>query len=158
MPRARAGMILDRALDGQVSGPSRTAVRRTPADGRKCAVPHAKRAARALQLRRPVRRAILERLFDVRPGDGRLVATSALALFTLSAAHAVLETARDAMFVAALPPAALPIAYASIALLSLVAVWRGRGRGRRDDTRSIGGFLVAAAGLTAALPLFPDHA
>jgi ATP:ADP antiporter, AAA family len=51
---------------------------------------------------------MLRRLLDVRPEERRPAATAFLVLFGILAAHTVLETARDALFLARLPPSQLP--------------------------------------------------
>jgi hypothetical protein len=59
------------------------------------------------------------RWFDVRPGEGQLVARATLVFFGLIAAHTVLETARDALFLAQLPPSRLTVVYGALAALGL---------------------------------------
>ncbi|MEO1232841.1 MAG: hypothetical protein AAFZ18_28490, partial [Myxococcota bacterium] len=63
--------------------------------------------------------AALRRLFDLRPGEGRMVTRSALSLFGLIAGHTMLETARDALFLSRIPADRLPIANLAVAGLSL---------------------------------------
>jgi AAA family ATP:ADP antiporter len=64
---------------------------------------------------------MLGRLLSIR-ADERVAATSALAFLTaLVASHSVLETARDALFLARLPATRLPLVYLAIAALSLIA-------------------------------------
>lgn len=63
----------------------------------------------------------LRRLFDLRPGEGRMVTRSALSLFGLIAGHTLLETARDALFLGKLPVSRLTWVYALLAVLSLFA-------------------------------------
>lgn len=61
------------------------------------------------------------RLFSsVRPGEGRFVASAFLALLGITAAHAMLETARDALFLAKLPATHLAGMYLAIAAIGLV--------------------------------------
>lgn len=63
--------------------------------------------------------ASIRHLIDLRPGEGRLVLESALTLFGLIAAHTLLETARDTLFLARLPPSRLTLVYAALALLTV---------------------------------------
>lgn len=60
---------------------------------------------------------------DIRPGEGRLVAGAALALGGIVAGHVILETARDALFLARLPPHRLAFVYL---LMALLGFWVGR--------------------------------
>jgi len=62
----------------------------------------------------------LERFVDLRAGEGRPLASSALILALMVAGHTILETARDALFLSKLPPNRLTIVYAILAVLSLV--------------------------------------
>lgn len=59
--------------------------------------------------------------FDVRPGEGGLVAATAAVLFTTIAGHTLLETARDALFLQELEPSSLTLVYAALALLAVLA-------------------------------------
>jgi ATP:ADP antiporter, AAA family len=59
---------------------------------------------------------------SVRSEEKRDVAVAFLALFGLVGSHAVLETARDALFLSSVPASRLPLVYLAIAALSLVAV------------------------------------
>jgi hypothetical protein len=61
------------------------------------------------------------RIVDLRPGEGELVAKTGLTLFGLIAAHTMLETARDALFLGTLPVSRLALVYALLAVLSLGA-------------------------------------
>jgi len=60
------------------------------------------------------------RLAGVRPGEGRDTGGAFLTLFGLMAGHAVLETARDALFLAKIPAARLPFVYLAIAAAAVV--------------------------------------
>src|SRR5687768_9112639 len=55
---------------------------------------------------------------EVRPGERRGAAAAFLTLFGILAAHTVLETARDALFLARLPPSQLPWVYLAMAVLA----------------------------------------
>ena len=58
---------------------------------------------------------MLRRLLDVRPEERRPTAIAFLVLFGILAAHTILETARDALFLARLPPSQLPWMYLAMA-------------------------------------------
>ncbi|HEU0034540.1 MAG TPA: hypothetical protein VFQ53_28145 [Kofleriaceae bacterium] len=81
--------------------------------------------------------------------DTRVLATTAV-LFTFMIAHTVLETARDALFLAKLGPQRLAWAYLAIAIGAMLAVTAMRQWGRmRDPRRLLIGFLAfAVAGTT----------
>ncbi|HET7506473.1 MAG TPA: HEAT repeat domain-containing protein [Kofleriaceae bacterium] len=82
----------------------------------------------------------------------RAVLAPAAVLFTILVAHALLETARDALFLARLGPDRLAWAYiamASVALLAVAAVRRWGGG--RDPRRLLIAFLGVAVVGTAAL-------
>ena len=55
----------------------------------------------------------------MRPGERRDVWAAFLTLFALIASHALLETARDALFLAKIPTSRLPLMFLAIALLSV---------------------------------------
>jgi len=57
---------------------------------------------------------------DVRPSERSATVTAALALLLSTAGHMMLETARDALFLARLPPSTLPWMYLIIAGLGLL--------------------------------------
>lgn len=63
----------------------------------------------------------LRAAIDVRPGEGRIAALSGAVLALIIAAHTVIETARDALFLSKLPPERLTFVYALLAVLSLLA-------------------------------------
>jgi ATP:ADP antiporter, AAA family len=65
--------------------------------------------------------AVFGRLLGIRPRDHRDAAVGFVTLLLAMAAHAVLEAARDALFLATLEPTALPWAYLAMAGLTLVA-------------------------------------
>src|SRR4029453_15815065 len=63
----------------------------------------------------------MNRLFGVRPEERRIVWVGFATLLTIVAGHTVLETARDALFLADLPASRLPWAYLGIAVLAFAA-------------------------------------
>jgi ATP:ADP antiporter, AAA family len=78
----------------------------------------------------------IARFLDVREGERVLAAQAFLVLFLVIAGHTMLETARDALFLARLPPSQLNLSYIALAGLSLVVVsastWFTQRFGRRN--------------------------
>ncbi len=98
----------------------------------------------------------LTRFIDLRAGEAALLVKSALTLFGLIAAHTMLETARDALFLQRLPADRLPFVYVLLAGLALIV--------SRANTRFVQRFgrrnaliftLFAAAYGTTVLFLLP---
>ncbi|MCA9617513.1 MAG: hypothetical protein KC731_00740 [Myxococcales bacterium] len=90
---------------------------------------------------------------EIRPGEGRDAAAAFLSLFTFMAAHGMLETARDALFLSRLPAVRLPWVYLAIAAAGLAALWLARRASIRSDRRSLSTVLGVAAVGAAALAL-----
>jgi ATP:ADP antiporter, AAA family len=97
-------------------------------------------------------------LFDVRAGERRPVALAFAALLAITAAHTMLETARDALFLTRVPVTRLPILYVAIAALGLAVVRAGalfdgradKGRARLDPvTVGLVGAALATVGFWA---------
>jgi ATP/ADP translocase len=87
------------------------------------------------------------------------VLAPATVLFAVMIAHALLETARDALFLIRLGPQLLAVAYLVIAATALVAVTAvRRWGGVSDPRRMLVGFLVAATAGTATLAATISHA
>jgi ATP:ADP antiporter, AAA family len=90
----------------------------------------------------------LQKLLDVRPGEGLLALRATVVLFGLVSAHTMLETARDALFLEKLAAGRLPLVYALLAGLGLFAArgntWFVARFGRRNTL--IASLLVAAYG------------
>jgi ATP:ADP antiporter, AAA family len=63
---------------------------------------------------------VLGRLLGIRPEDQRDTIVSFATLVAMLAAHSMLETARDALFLSKLPASYLPVTYIVIAALALV--------------------------------------
>lgn len=84
-------------------------------------------------------------LVDVRPGERTAVATAMATLLTSTAGHMMLETARDALFLAKLPPSTLPWMYLAIAALGL-AISRLIPVRRASRTASLAMLVAAAVG------------
>lgn len=86
------------------------------------------------------------RLLEIRPGERRNAIIAFLSLFGLMAGHALLETARDALFLSRLSPTRLPIVYLIVAALALAAnELQQRFRGRRTGKTRLAIWLVAVA-------------
>jgi len=83
----------------------------------------------------------------IRPGERRDTWTAFATLFGLIASHAVLETARDALFLSRVPAAHLPLVFLAIAALSIAVVAR---RARGASARRLSGWMLGAAVVTAA--------
>jgi AAA family ATP:ADP antiporter len=82
----------------------------------------------------------------VRPGERRPTYAAFVVLFGIMSGHALLETARDALFLVTLPPARLAWVYLSIALLTLFLFLLQRGGDiRRSAVQLSAGLVVAAA-------------
>ncbi|MDX1383253.1 MAG: hypothetical protein R3190_06380, partial [Thermoanaerobaculia bacterium] len=88
---------------------------------------------------------------EIRSGEGRLTLGATLTLFGIMAAHTVLETARDALFLARLPSSHLALVYLLIAVASLVIFAAGRRRpAASSDVGALGAGLVLAAVISGA--------
>ena len=102
------------------------------------------------------------KLLDVRPAERRPVATAAGAMGALIAGHTALETARDAMFLQALAPERLAIAYAAMAVLAMIAIplgtWLVRRLERRTAVAATLGLAAVGTTLFAAAPPGPATA
>src|SRR5215471_20992979 len=89
--------------------------------------------------------------FAVRKVERRDVWTAFSALFMLIASHSVLETARDALFLAKVPATRLPWVYLALAPLSVATAkldaWARRGRSAR---RVLSGAAIGASAVTLA--------
>ena len=94
----------------------------------------------------------MSRWFGVRPDERRTVWAGFVTLLTIVAAHTVLETARDSLFLAALPASRLPWAYLGIAVLAYLASQLAvRLLAGRSARRSLAVMLAVGAVGTALL-------
>jgi AAA family ATP:ADP antiporter len=94
---------------------------------------------------------VLSRLLGIHAEDRRDATAAFLTLFGVMTAHAVLETARDALFLSKLPARDLPLAYIAIAGLSLGVVAVGRKLAGVSARRSaLSATLVVGAAITAS--------
>jgi AAA family ATP:ADP antiporter len=101
-------------------------------------------------------RSLLGRLVDVRDGEGTAALQAGLSLFLIIAAHTMLETARDALFLQKLPPSRLTLVYALIAALALLAAPLCSALSRRFGRRnSLIALLLGAAYGTALFDVQP---
>lgn len=99
-------------------------------------------------------------LFDVRPEERRPATLAFLALLGITAAHTLIETARDALFLTKVPIAHLPALYLAIAAAGLVTTQAGAALEARRSTATaaraaprldpVATSLIVAAGITAA--------
>ncbi len=94
-------------------------------------------------------------LFDVRPEERRPAALAFLALLGITAAHMLIETARDALFLTKVPIGHLPALYLAIAAVGLVTTRAGAWlEGRRSAAAPrfdpVATSLVVGAVITAA--------
>ncbi len=84
---------------------------------------------------------MLRRLLDVRPEERRPTVIAFLVLFGILAAHTILETARDALFLARLPPSQLPWMYLAMAAIAVgLSQWTTR---RLGGPRALATLLAA---------------
>jgi len=101
---------------------------------------------------------MFEVLREIRPDERRAVVAGFLTLFGVMSGHLLIETARDAMFLANIPASQLPFLYLSIAGISLamsrVQSWVAD---LVREQRALIGWLVAAAVATACLWLVLDE-
>jgi AAA family ATP:ADP antiporter len=91
-------------------------------------------------------RAWLSRYWDIREGEGRLVALAFAALLLVVTAHTILETARDALLLTRLPSRQLGIVYILVAAVALPVAAFGSKAARRLGPRvALTGSLVVSA-------------
>ena len=88
----------------------------------------------------------------IRPGEHRLVLGATVTLFGILTGHALLETARDALFLGRLPADRLPWVYLLIALVSigLMQVQAALPHGRSNRT-VLGALILGSGAFTGAL-------
>ena len=93
----------------------------------------------------------LGRLIDLREGEARPAVEAFVTLFGVIAAHTILETARDALFLSKLPPQRLALVYALVAAVTLVVSWLNARFTRRFGKRNALIFTLLAASYGTAL-------
>lgn len=95
---------------------------------------------------------MLAKLFGLRPEDYRDTVVAFCTLVGVLAGHAMLETARDALFLASLPASQLAWAYLAIAGFALVATkFNQRAMARFSRRRALSVTLLAGAAVTVGL-------
>ncbi len=95
-------------------------------------------------------------LVDLRSDERGPVLRAGLAMAAILAAHTIAETARDALFLRALPADRLPLVYALLAVVAIVALRINARFVRRAGRRvALVGTLVASAIGTAAFVIAP---
>jgi AAA family ATP:ADP antiporter len=95
--------------------------------------------------------------FAIRPNERRDVRAALVMLFGLVGSIAILETARDALFLSRLPATRLPFMYLSIAAISLGIVSVQARWGQRTRRRSLAAGTFTAASVTLGLSLWLDR-
>ncbi|MFN0152550.1 MAG: Npt1/Npt2 family nucleotide transporter [bacterium] len=94
---------------------------------------------------------MLRSLTLIRPDERRNAFGAFLTLFGLMSAHALLETARDALFLAHLPPSRLPWTYLAIAAVALaLSAIRSDSPSRLRGRAELSAWIVASAIVTLA--------
>jgi ATP/ADP translocase len=96
---------------------------------------------------------MLARLLPVREGERRPTLLAFGTLLAAMAAHGLLETARDALFLARIPPTRLPFVYLTVAVVAVIATAVGgmrRASGRPSRARGLAYLLVVCAIVTTA--------
>jgi len=84
---------------------------------------------------------------EIRPEERRVTAAALVTLLGIMAAHALLETARDTLFLTDLPPTRLPWVYLGVALIAfgIFATQQRVGRDVSQRSRLLIGLLIASA-------------
>lgn len=92
---------------------------------------------------------MLKTLTRIRGDERRNTLGAFMTLFGLMTGHSLLETARDALFLANLPPSRLPFVYLAIAAVALTisGVWH-RTRTHRQGRAQLSVWLLVSAGVT----------
>jgi ATP:ADP antiporter, AAA family len=84
-------------------------------------------------------------VLDVRPGERATTFGAFAALFAITGGHTLLETARDALFLAKLPPERLPWMYLAIAVVGLAIARLGK-RASGAATASLAAAIAITSG------------
>lgn len=87
----------------------------------------------------------------IRASERRPAGAAFATLLLAMAAHALLETARDALFLASVPAAELPWVYFAIAAGSLAVAWLAERRTARTTSYQLSAWLLFSAGSVLAL-------
>jgi hypothetical protein len=99
---------------------------------------------------------MLHRFFDIHPEERRVALAAFFVQFGGLAAHTLLETARDALFLARLLAAQLPWMYLAIAALALLVMWWRADRLARG--RALPALLGAARTVLGPAQILPAAA
>ncbi len=94
--------------------------------------------------------AVLAKLLGLRPEDRRDTGVAFFALVAILAAHSMLETARDALFLEKLPAEYLPLAYIGIAAFALLVSKLNQAATARFERRKLLSLSLACGGLVTA--------
>ncbi|MEJ7603366.1 MAG: HEAT repeat domain-containing protein [Kofleriaceae bacterium] len=99
-------------------------------------------------------------MFDIRPGEGRRLLGVGAAMAAILAAHTVAETARDAMFLRAVPSTWLSVVYGALAVLAIGALVANAALIRRVGRRHalVSTLMAASYGTTMFFLLRPGPA
>src|SRR5256885_4624560 len=89
---------------------------------------------------------MLRGLTTIRPEERRGAVAAFLTIFGILAGHTLLETARDALFLARLPPSELPGVYLVMAVVA-IALFQGPWRAPRVGGRYGLSLVLVVAGL-----------
>jgi ATP:ADP antiporter, AAA family len=90
---------------------------------------------------------------QIRREERRDTALAFMTLFAVMFAHAQLETARDAMFLAEIPAVRLPIVYLAVATLAFFIAWAQSKQRAESSTRNLSRWLAVAAIVTFGLSM-----
>jgi ATP:ADP antiporter, AAA family len=102
---------------------------------------------------------LVEAILGIRRHDRRDAAVGFVTLLLIMAGHAILETARDALFLATLPPTLLPWAYLAMAGLALLVAQANTALLERFSRRRLLSIsLLVGAAVTGAFWLFSSLA
>jgi AAA family ATP:ADP antiporter len=93
---------------------------------------------------------VLAKLLGLRPEDRRDTLVAFCTLVAILAAHSMLETARDALFLEKLPPESLPLAYIGIAALALVVSKVNQAATARFERRKLLSISLVVGGIITA--------
>ncbi len=97
---------------------------------------------------------MLASLVDVRAEERRAAGAAFLSLFGIIAGHTILETGRDALFLARLPPSQLPWVYLAMAVLAVLVSEVPTPKLRKRWLGGLSAALVGAAAVTFAFWAF----
>ncbi len=94
---------------------------------------------------------MLAKVLGIRPEERRDTYVAFGTLVAILCAHSMLETARDALFLAKLPPEQLPLAYIAIALCALVASKANQAATARFSRRKLLSISLALGGVVTLI-------